>query len=223
MSNVIFFRIKSFGKIDLNHFCESVDIMNANNLEGISLKDYGDSFLSGTFWVKKRRKIKVFNLEQEQYVENLIEVIEVAEIRLELDRNLLVIVGTRHMAQRCITLLSGLLNNQLVIDERRIELPTLCQCIAQLTDIELVKAYLKDIVIADGIIVSCNVNLKNVESTAEFIAKYSKNLISIQLSEKKTNSTVTIKENGNITVGRMNVDDCDELIEFLNTLLEKEH
>ena len=63
--------------------------------------------MSGTFWVKKKRRVTYFDLEQQQYLANMIDVVDVAEIRLEISKNLLIIVGSRRMAQRCITFLWG--------------------------------------------------------------------------------------------------------------------
>ena len=222
MSNVIFFRINGFDVSSLARVCEHLAEKKDEYQEGIYIKEQGDSFLSGTFWVKKKRRVTYFDLEQQQYIANMIDVVDVAEIRLEISKNLLIIVGSRRMAQRCITFLSILLDNKVTVSERNIDLPILCRRIAQSDDIELLKAYLKDIAIADGILVNCNINLKNVEDAAGFISKYSDNIISIQLSNKGTNSIVTIKKNGSIGIGRTNIDDFDELLETLDNMLDKE-
>lgn len=222
MSNVIFFRINGFDVSSLDRVCEHLAEKKDEYQEGIYIKEQGDSFLSGTFWVKKKRRVTYFDLEQRQYIANMIDVVDVAEIRLEISKNLLIIVGSRRMAQRCITFLSILLDNKVTVSERSIDLPILCRRIAQGDDIELLKVYLKDIAIVDGILVNCNINLKNVEDAAGFISKYSDNIISIQLSNKGTNSIVTIKKNGSIGIGRTNIDDFDELLETLDNMLDKE-
>lgn len=222
MSNVIFFRIKGFDVSCLSRVCERLAEKKDEDQEGISIREQGGSFLSGTFWVKKKRKVTYFDLKQQQYNVNMIDVVDAAEIRLEISKNLLIFVGSRRMAQSCITFLSVLLDNKITVSERNIDLPNLCCRIAQSNEMELLKAYLKDIVIVDGILVNCNINLKNVEDAAGFISKYRDNIISIQLSSKGINSMITIKKNGSIGVGRANIDDFDELLEALDNMLDKE-
>ena len=125
----------------------------------------------------------------------------------------LLIFGNKQTSQRIITLIGVLSKNAYSITEYFIDIGKISKKICVMSEIELLKMKLTDIVVEKNIVVDCNVNLAIQDTPEEVISKYLDNIVQISFKIEGIEGRINIYKSGRVSITKLLEEDKDELIQ----------
>lgn len=213
MENIILYNLFQSKEYSLKKFVDDYGEKMKDDSQGIIFNEYDDDFLKATYWQRKKKKEYKYSLEEKRFEEIEEEIVNIAEFGIQVQERKLLIFGNKQMAQRIITLIGIISKNAYSITEYFINIEKLVDRICKSGNIDLLKMKLTDIVLDKGLLVSCNVNLKNQDNPQTIVFKYICNIVVISFKFDKINTNITVYKTGKIVLSKILDDDRDELIQ----------
>lgn len=220
MTNMMLYQIKSKENVDLSQLAKRIKDTVNDDVQGVIVREYDDSFLKATYWKKKKRRESRYNIDRHEYEIYEDEVVNVADFVVQMKEEKLLIFGSKDMAQRIITIVGVASKNLFLISEFVINIEKLLRKISSEKQIELLKMKLIDIPIEKNILVSCGVNLSAQDNPNEIALKYVNNIMVISFKLKQVPVAVTIYKSGKISIGKISEDEQDELVHIIMQIVD---
>ena len=220
MTNMMLYQIKSKENVDLSQLAEHIKDTVNDEVQGVIVREYDDSFLKATYWKKKIRRESRYNIDRHEFELFEEEIVNVADFVIQMEEAKLLIFGSKDMAQRIITIIGVASKNLFLISEFIINIEKLLHKISLEKQIELLKMKLIDIPIEKNILVSCNVNLSAQDEPYEIALKYVNNIMVISFKLKQIPVAVTIYKSGKISIGKISEDEQDELVHIIMQIVD---
>lgn len=213
MLSIILYEIRQQKGYSLIRLVDSFMKMEENDNQGIIVHEYNDDFLKASYWRKRIRREKRYNFQKKEFEQVEEEIIDISEFGIQISEEKLLIFGNKQTSQRIITLIGVLSKNAYSITEYFIDIGKISKKICVMSEIELLKMKLTDIVVEKNIVVDCNVNLAIQDTPEEVISKYLDNIVQISFKIEGIEGRINIYKSGRVSITKLLEEDKDELIQ----------
>lgn len=187
--------------LNVNRIIEMVFLESPDDDDGFVLNESTNNFIDAIFVISFIAKELVYNTQKRSF-----EPIETKKripipFSIDFEKQRIEIWGSKTNAQKLITSLAILLNNQVVIDGIQISLERVLTNLKK-HQISVGKVKVENIVFEKNLIASCTFDLTTNENPYLILEKYKKDLMQISASIKNISESVTVTfyANGSITI-----------------------
>ncbi len=207
-----FCKFRPLKQINLEEYAAKLQNTISDN-EKFVVTDCTDSWLDGYYIIEYMKNETRYNFLETKVETIPVTATSIAKFSIDLKSNLMDIWGNRSMALKLITSLSMLLGNQVIIESITTDIKKAIGLSLLENYVTIVRVKIEDVIIDDGIVASCSVNISGQENCSELLKKYINNVAQVTLSlyneEPENRTSFTIYSSGSVVVYK----DKDEIIE----------
>lgn len=215
-----FFKFNPLKPVNLIEYAGKLQ-KTSNDKEKFVINDCTDFWLDGYYVIEYVKNESRYN-----FLETKIEIIPVtvtsiAKFCIDLKNNLMDIWGNKNIALKLITALSISMHNEVTIESISTDIKEAISLALLESNASVIKVKIEDIIIDNGIVANCSVNLSGQEDYKELLKKYIKNITQATLSvydeEPENRISFTIYSSGSVVVYK----DKDEIEDNAFEIIKK--
>jgi dephospho-CoA kinase len=200
-------------------------LMEKNDPSSYSIiNEQGENNVAGCFLAEQLRNEIKYNILENRFETQTVTKLNILKFDINTTSQSLIIWGNKDSAQRFITILAQAADNKVSIDLRTIDFKSLLDRIINNPSITLSRIKLNDIVIDNGVVANCSVNLGNLDNPKAIIAKYKDNItqLSIVLGKNEFPDdlavAITIYSTGSISIFKDRDSISGDIIDMIQNL-----
>lgn len=135
--------------------------------------------------------------------------------------NTLFLWGNKKAAALFITMLEQASHNSLIIDYNETDFKAMLKRLMKDSTVTFSKMKIVDIVIDNGIVANCSVNLINHDNATELVNKYIDSIaqISVLIGKEMQGVSITLSSSGSVVVFKDRDDIDDEVMNSINLMI----
>lgn len=216
-----FCKFKPLQPINLEEYADKLQ-KTSNDNEKFIINDYTDLWLDGYYVIEYVKNETKYN-----FIETKIEIVpvtvtSVAKFSIDLKNNFMDIWGNKNIALKLITALSLSMHNEVIIESITTDIKEAINLALLESDANIVRVKIEDIIIDNGIVANCSVNLSGQENFSELLKKYIKNISQVTLSvydeEPENQISFTIYSSGAVVVYKNKEEIEDNALEIIKRI-----
>lgn len=186
-----------------------------------SINEQGDDYIGGCFIFESLQNQTIYNISENKFEKITVFKQYVLKFDIFLNNNMMFLWGNKKVASLFITTLEQASNNSLIIDYNKTDFKTMIKRLITNHTVSFSKMKIVDIVIGDGIVANCNVNLSNYDNPSALVTKYMDSIaqITVSFGVETTAVSVSIYSSGSVVVFKEREDIDDEVINAINLMI----
>ncbi len=216
-----FCKFKPLQPINLEEYADKLQ-KNSNDKEKFVINDYADLWLDGYYVIEYLKNETRYNFLETKIEIMPVTVTSVAKFSIDLQSNLIDIWGNKNIALKLITALSISMHNNVIIESITTDIKEAINLALFESNANVVRIRIEDIIIDDGIVANCSVNLSGQENYNELLKKYIKNITQATLSvydvEPENQISFTIYSSGAVVVYKDKDEIGDNALEIIKRI-----
>lgn len=189
------------------------------------INEQSNDYIGGYYLIFTIQNQRIFNLEENKFETIPIKKQNVVKFDIFIVSEKMLLWGNKKSADLFITALMQSSNNQLIVDNNKVEFKHMVSNILAITDIKFTRMRITNVVINDGIVANCSVVLSSLDEPRYIIKKYIDCISQLTIMIEKGNSPVslTLYSSGAVVLSkdRDNID--DETLECINIIAGGEY
>lgn len=198
-----FCKFKPLQSIDLEEYAYELQKISSDN-EKFVINDCTDIWLDGYYVIEYIKNETRYNFLETKLEIIPVTVTSVAKFSIDLKNNLMDIWGNKNIALKLITALSLSMHSKVIIESITTDIKQAINLALLESDAKVLRVRIEDIIIDNGIIANCSVNLSGQENYGELLKKYIKNITQATLSvygdDPENQISFTIYSSGAVVV-----------------------
>lgn len=190
------------------------------------INEQNDTYIGGCYLLEKFKHETSYNMDSMQFETTIVKRLIVVKFDLNIQAGLLMIWGSKTASVSLVTTIGQAANNRIIIDTKTIEFKKAMNIVLDGKHILLSRMKINNIVIDDGIVVSCSVNLTDLDDARGTASKYLDNISQITMilgKESKYddgfNVTVTLYNSGSLVIYSDRDEITNEILEDIYKII----
>lgn len=200
-SSILLYKIKFEQEYHIDEIINRIenDILDETR---IVVEDYTETSLSGIYIYAEIYKSQEYNFQINNFEVITRKKYIVTEFHIDMKNNYMDIWGTAKNAQKIITSISLAFDNHIVIEALEMKFTRMIEYLSKEEGIYVGKVTARQVVLNDGLLADCTLDLSREEMPFETIDKYKKNIQKISFRWKCTESIIrmVIHMSGTVTI-----------------------
>ncbi|WP_370775872.1 hypothetical protein [Anaerobutyricum hallii] len=203
---------------------EIVDRLESDMLDGTKMviEDFDNMSLSGMYIYSELYKAQEYNFQTNIFETRLQKRYVVTEFHWDITENYMDIWGNAKNAQKIITAISLAFDNKIIVEALKLKFDKLIEFLSKQDNICVDKVIAKQVVLDDGLLADCSLDLSTQIKPFEIISRYKNNIKRIGFKWKCIDSDIkmVIYMSGAITIYKKQyLIESDELKQIHRMLL----
>lgn len=216
-----FCKFKPLYPINLEEYADKLQ-NTLNDNEKFVINDCTDIWLDGYYIIEYVKNETRYNFLETKIEKIPVTVTSVAKFSIDLKNNLMDIWGNKNIALKLITALSLSMHNEVIIESITTDIKEAINLALLENEANVVRIRIEDVIIDDGIVANCSVNLSGQENYNELLKKYIKNITQATLSiydeEPENQISFTIYSSGAVVVYKDKNEIEDNALEIIKKI-----
>ena len=214
------YTIKLKGKISWNDIFDTV--LSSNSEQSYcNISEQGDSYIGGCYIFESIHNQTIYNIAENKFETITVPKQNIVKFDIFVNNNTLFLWGNKKAAALFITTLEQAAHNTLIIDYNQTDFKIMLKRLITDSSVSFSKMKITDIIIDNGIVANCSVNLSNCENAIELIQKYIESIAQITVSFGKESQpvSITLYSSGSVVVFKDRDDIDDEVMNSINVMI----
>lgn len=185
------------------------------------INEQGDSYIGGCYIFESLQNQTVYNIEENKFEIVTIPKQNVVKFDAFLNNNTLFLWGSKKAATLFITTMEQASRHTIIVEQNSADLKLMLSRLMKDASVSYSKMKIVDIVIEDGILANCSVNLANQENALDLIKKYVDSIaqITVNIGKQAQPISITLYSSGSVVVFKDRDDIDDEVMNSINLMI----
>lgn len=186
-----------------------------------NINEQGDSYIGGCYIYESLQSQTIYNITENKFETITIPKQNIVKFDMFLLNNTLFLWGNKKAATLFITMLEQASNNSLIVDYNETDFKTMLKRLMRDSAVTFSKMKIADIVIDNGVVANCSINLINHDNALELVNKYIDSIaqISVLVGKEMKGVSITLYSSGSVVVFKDRNDIDDEVMNSINQMM----
>ena len=165
------YNVRLKGNLSWNNILDTALSSNSEQSYCI-INEQGDAYVGGCYVFESIHNQTIFNIAENKFESITVPKQNIVKFDIFIDNNTLFLWGNKKASALFITTLEQATHNTLIIDYNQTDFKTMLKRLITDSSVSFSKMKITDIIIDNGIVANCSVNLSNCENVVELVQKY---------------------------------------------------
>lgn len=214
------YNIRLRGNLSWNNIIDTVLSSNSKQSYCI-INEQGEAYIGGCYIFESIHNQTIYNISENKFETITVPKQNIIKFDIFINNNALFLWGNKKAAALFITILEQASHNTLIIEYNQTDFKTMLKHLLSDNAISFSKMKITDIIIDNGIVANCSVNLSSCENAIELVQKYIESIAQITVSFGKEAQpvSITLYSSGSVVVFKDRDDIDDEVINSINAMI----
>ena len=214
------YTIQLNGDLSWNNIFDTVISLNSEQSYCI-INEQGDSYIGGCYIFESIHNQTVYNIAENKFDTITVSKQNIVKFDIFARNNTLFLWGNKKAAALFITTIEQAAHNTLIIDYNQTDFKLMLKSLINDHSVSFSKMKITDIIIDNGIVANCSINLLNFENAIELIQKYIESIAQITVTFAKESQpvSITLYSSGSVVVFKDRDDIDDEVMNSINAMI----
>lgn len=203
-----------------NNILDTVLSLNSEQSYCI-INEQGDAYIGGCYIFESMQNQTIYNIAENKFETITVPKQNIVKFDIFVNNNTLFLWGNKKAAALFITTIEQAAQNTLIIDYKQTDFKTMLKRLINDNSVSFSKMKITNIIIDNGIVANCSVNLSICENAIELVQKYIESIAQITLIVGKESQpvSVTLYSSGAVVVFKDRDDIDDEVMNSINAMI----
>lgn len=185
------------------------------------INEQGDCYIGGCYIYESLHNQTVYNITENKFETITVPRQNIVKFDVFANNDTLFLWGSKKAAALFITTLEQASNNSIIIDHNDTDFKVMLKRLLRDSSVSFTKMKIVDIVIDNGIVANCSVNLINQDNATELINKYVDSIaqITVAIGKEIQPVSITLYSSGSVVVFKDRDDIDDEVMKSINLMI----
>lgn len=185
------------------------------------VNEQGDSYIGGCYIFESIHNQTVYNIAENKFETITVPKQNIVKFDIFAKNNMLFLWGNKKAAALFITTIEQAAQNTLIIDYNQTDFKIMLNRLINDRSASFSKMIITDIIIDNGIVANCSVNLLNCDNAIELVQKYIESIAQITVTFGKDSQpvSITLYSTGSVVVFKDRDDIDDEVMNSINVMI----
>lgn len=185
------------------------------------VNEQGNAYIGGCYIFESMQNQTVYNIAENRFENISVSKQNIVKFDIFEKNSTLFLWGNKKAAALFITTIEQAAQNTLIIDYNQTDFKMMLNRLMNDSSVSFSKMKITDIVIDDGIVANCSVNLSNRENAIELVQKYINSIAQITIAFGKETQpvSITLYSSGSVVVFKDRDDIDDEVMNSINVMI----
>jgi len=185
------------------------------------INEQGDSYIGGCYIFESIHNQTIYNIAESKFETMTVSKQNIVKFDIFVKNNMLFLWGNKKAATIFITTLEQAANNSLIIDYNQTDFKLMLNRLISDRSVSFSKMKITDVIIDNGIIANCSVNLLNCENSIDLVQKYIESIaqITVIFAKESQPVSITLYSSGSVVVFKDRDDIDDEVMNSINVMI----
>lgn len=185
------------------------------------INEQGDCYIGGCYIYESLHNQTVYNIAENKFETITVPRQNIVKFDVFANNDTLFLWGSKKAAALFITTLEQASNNSIIIDHNDTDFKVMLKRLLGDSSVSFTKMKIVDIVIDNGIVANCSVNLINRDNATELINKYVDSIaqITVAIGKEIQPVSITLYSSGSVVVFKDRDDIDDEVMKSINLMI----
>ncbi len=220
MQSILMFRFEIISKTSMKEFINNLE---GNNLEltKMLVTDVKENGFEAVYVYTEVTKEKIFDFDKNEFIDVVLKKYHTIPFHFDFVNKTFDLWGNRKSSQYLITAISLALNNKIIIEPLIFKFEQAFEYLHGIDGIRVGRVRAKEIVIKDGLIADCVLNLSNDNDPFKLLNEYIDNIDNIifELSCQEGKVGITLYKSGAITIHKNREQINDNILKLIYDLM----
>ena len=214
------YTIQLNGDLSWNNIFDTVISLNSEQSYCI-INEQGDSYIGGCYIFESIHNQTVYNIAENKFETITVSKQNIVKFDIFARNNTLYLWRNKKAAALFITTIEQAAHNTLIIDYNQTDFKLMLKSLINDHSVSFSKMKITDIIIDNGIVANCSINLLNFENAIELIQKYIESIAQITVTFAKESQpvSITLYSSGSVVVFKDRDDIDDEVMNSINAMI----
>lgn len=186
-----------------------------------NINEQGENYIGGCYIYESLQNQTIYNITENKFETITVPKQNIVKFDMFLLNNTLFLWGNKKAAALFITMLEQASHNSLIIDYNETDFKVMLKRLMKDSTVTFSKMKIVDIVIENGIVANCSVNLINHDNATELVNKYIDSIaqISVLIGKEMQGVSITLYSSGSVVVFKDRDDIDDEVMNSINLMI----
>lgn len=208
------------GDSSWNNIFDTVLSLNSEQSYCI-INEQGDSYIGGCYIFESIHNQTMYNIAENKFETIIVPKQNIVKFDIFVKNNTLFLWGNKKAATLFITTIEQAAHNRLIIDYNQTDFKLMLKRLINDRSVSFSKMKITDIIIDNGIVANCSVNLSNCEKSIELVQKYIESIAQITVTFAKESEpvSITLYSSGSVVVFKDRDEIDDEVMNSINVMI----
>lgn len=185
------------------------------------INEQGDSYIGGCYIFESIHNQTIYNIAENKFETITVPKQNIVKFDIFILNNTIFLWGNKKAAALFITAIEQAAHNALIIDYNQTDFKLMLKRLINDHSVSFSKMKITDIIIDNGIVANCSVNLTNCENVIDLIQKYIESIAQITVTFTKESQpvSITLYSSGSVVVFKDRDDIDDEVMNSINAMI----
>lgn len=185
------------------------------------INEQGDSYIGGCYIFESLHNQTIYNIAENKFETITVPKQNIVKFDISIRNNTIFLWGNKKAAALFITAIEQAAHNALIIDYNQTDFKLMLKRLINDHSVSFSKMKITDIIIDNGIVANCSVNLTNCENAIDLIQKYIESIAQITVTFTKESQpvSITLYSSGSVVVFKDRDDIDDEVMNSINAMI----
>lgn len=185
------------------------------------INEQGHDYIGGCYIFELIQNQTIYNIAENKFETVTVPKQNIVKFDIFVNNNTLFLWGNKKAAALFITTIEQAAHNMLIIDYNQTDFKLMLKRLINDRSVSFSKMKITDIIIDNGIVANCSVNLSNCENSIELIQKYIESIAQITVTFAKESQpvSITLYSSGSVVVFKDRDDIDDEVMNSINVMI----
>lgn len=186
-----------------------------------NINEQGNHYIGGCYIYESLQNQTIYNITENKFETITVPKQNIVKFDIFLLNNTLFLWGNKKAAALFTTMLEQASHNALVIDYNETDFKTMLKRLMKDSAVTFSKMKIVDIIIDNGIVANCSVNLNNHDNALELVNKYIDSIaqITVLIGKEMQGISITLYSSGSVVVFKDRNDIDDEVMNSINLMI----
>lgn len=214
------YNVQLKGNLSWNNILDTVLSSNSEQSYCV-INEQGNAYIGGCYIFESIHNQTIYNIAENKFETITVPKQNIVKFDIFINNDTLFLWGNKKASALFITTLEQATHNTLIIDYNQTDFKTMLKRLITDSSVSFSKMNITDIIIDNGIVANCSVNLSNCEHVVELVQKYIESIAQITVSFGKESLpvSITLYSSGSVVVFKDRVDIDDEVMNSINAMI----
>lgn len=203
-----------------NYIIEKILLSNTEK-SYCNINEQSESYIGGCYIYESLQNQTIYNITENKFETITVPKQNIVKFDMFLINNTLFLWGNKKAAALFITMLEQASHNSLIIDYNETDFKAMLKRLMKDSTVTFSKMKIVDIVIDNGIVANCSVNLINHDNATDLVNKYIDSIaqISVLIGKEMQGVSITLYSGGSVVVFKDRDDIDNEVMNSINLMI----
>lgn len=219
-SKLTILKTKFQGKTQWNSVIGNILQMDSDDSHCI-INEQNENYIGGYYLTFSMQNQTFFNIEKNKFETIPIKKQNVVKFDIFVLSERILLWGNKKTSDLFITSLTQASGNKLIIDSNNAEFKHTIKRLLLIKNVKLSRMRITNIVIDEGIVANCCVNLASLDDPCKLVEKYMESIsqLTAVIGEEAKPVSITLYSSGSVVISKDRDDIDDETLEIINNIV----